>query len=257
MAEIVAGAAASVELAAGIWRIAEDQGFVEKVIDFFKKRDKILVLGSTGTGKTNLISSLGAVTGHVNAIPRDARTQTAESHRVRLENRPLLVVDTPGQALHAPQREEAIRDAMKGEGLVRVINVVANGFHEFATSASSAVENGKPREEFLQQQRSTEIDSLKSWVPLLGDRFQTAWVLTVVNKADLWWERRDAVMDQYRAGPYADAIRASDSRLKHAVLPYCSVIHRFYGEARLPGEFDDENRLAITSHFLRELVVLG
>ena len=73
------GALAAAEAAAIMWRIADDQGFWEKLADFFKKKETILVLGSTGCGKTNLLTSLAAAAGLVEAIPRMSRTTSAST----------------------------------------------------------------------------------------------------------------------------------------------------------------------------------
>lgn len=61
----------------------------------------------------------------------------------------------------------------------------------------------------------------------------------------------------YQEGAYAEAINGADPHLRHAVLPYCSVVHKFFGRSRLSGDFDDEARTATTAHFLNQLVALG
>ena len=66
------------------------------------------------------------------------------------------------------------------------------------------------------------------------------WLVTVVTKADLWWDRSEQVLESYGKGPYFVAL--GDARdLRPRVLPYSSVFHQFYGEGTMAGTFDAEN----------------
>lgn len=247
----------SIEAAARLYRLAENENFARRVLNFLKGSEKIVVLGSTGSGKTNLLDSLAAAAALIEAIPSTTRTQTPEPRSVIVNERPFVIIDTPGQVAHAPQRQVVYREAL-AKPPVRIINVVSYGYHEYATGSAEALdEDGLPRDDWLERHRENELTALREWLPLLGTREMAQWVLTAVTKADLWWNERDTVFDHYENGAYATALKEHDAGLKHVVLPYSSVFHRFYGEAALAGTFDDANRVETTSHFLQQLVALG
>jgi hypothetical protein len=259
MADVLSSAALAAEAGLTVWQAAEKLGLSEKITDFFRKKPVILFLGSTGTGKTNMIQSLNSACQLIPSEPRTSRTEAVKKHRVRIDKQPFVVFDTPGQRQHQAHRIRAIRESLgKDDRKLRVINVVSYGFHEYTAEAKSAVDpDNRPNAQYLEQHRATEVDYMAEWLPLLGDRSQTEWIVTAVTKADLWWPNYDDVIDHYRAGDYGKAIQKEDAGLNHAVLPYCAVFHRFYRRMPLPGVLDDDGRLQVNLHFLKQLVQLG
>lgn len=254
--EPVSAALTAAELALKIWSVAEDQTLRERVIDFFREKGTIVVLGSTGVGKTNFLNSLRAASGIVDAIPGYTRTIASEQIRVRISDRPFIVIDTPGQLSRQSERLNAVRDALS-HGSLRVINVVSYGYHEYATEATEALDSrSAPRLSFLERHRQTEISAMSEWLTLVSDRTRTKWVITVVTKADLWWKKHAEVVRWYESDEYNRILTSIDSNLRHAVLPYCSVFHKFFGQANLDGTFDDTNRIHANLHFLRRLVAM-
>ncbi|MDT0212565.1 GTPase domain-containing protein [Rothia sp. ARF10] len=245
----------AIETAGAVWKTTEALRLHERLADFFKHKPYLLVLGSTGVGKTNFLRSLDASAGLVEAIASSARTEASSTQVVRVEKQPFRVVDTPGQTAHQADRLRIVREAL-AEPPVRVLNVVSYGFHEYLQNAHEAVADEAPIPQFLARHRETEIAAVREWVPLIGDRESTKWVLTVVTKADLWWPQHDEVLRHYSEGEYARELKAADPSIVHAVVPYCSVIHQFYGRALLPGNFDDEKRLTTNLHFLDQLLRL-
>lgn len=239
-----------------LWIVSKRLNLYSRAIDFLKKKPTVLVLGSTGVGKTNLLRSLSSPPGLVDPISRFTRTETPAGETVRIDGHPFRVIDTPGQMNHESARLKVIREAMANPP-VRVINVVCYGYHEYQGQADQAVKRGVPSEKFLREHRRREIEAAQNWIPLLGDTGVTEWVATVVTKADLWWPEHDSVREHYANGEYADAIMSVDPRIRHAVLSYCSVFHKFFDEVRLPGEFDDARRIETNVHFLNQLVNLG
>lgn len=248
---------AAIQAAAKLWRIAEDEKLVKRVHNFFRKKETIVVLGSTGSGKTNLLDSLGVAAALVEPVSSITRTETAKKRSIVVDERPFVIIDTPGQKAHIAQRQEVYREAL-AKPPVRIINVVSYGYHEYATGSSGATnKDGSASVTWLKRHRQNELDAMKEWLPLLGNSTSTSWILTAVTKSDLWWNKRDEVLKYYTDGPYAAALRESDANIQHSVLPYSSVFHRFYGRAPLSGRFDDQDRIDVTTHFLRQLVDLG
>jgi hypothetical protein len=134
-----------------------------------------------------------------------------------------------------------------------IINVVSYGFHEARVGKEHAIADGSVHAEFLEQQQKQEIDALGEWTELLGDSSVAGWLMTVVTKADLWWNRRDEVMSHYAQGSYAQAL-GSARGLRPVVIEYCSVFQKFYGEVPMSGEFQDSDRARVKGHLLRELL---
>jgi energy-coupling factor transporter ATP-binding protein EcfA2 len=247
----------TVEALAKLYRIADDEGFLDRLKNFFKRKETIVVLGSTGSGKTNLLDSLGVAAALVDPVPAITRTTTPDRRKVIVNERPFTIIDTPGQKAHAAQRQVIYREAMT-KPPVRIINVVSFGYHEYATGSQEALDgHGIPQDDWLRRHRGNELEAMREWLPLLGNGDTTSWILTVVTKADLWWNQREEILEYYEKGTYAQEISSADPHLRHSVLPYSSVFHRFYGAGPLAGTFDDEDRLQTTRHFLQQLVSLG
>jgi energy-coupling factor transporter ATP-binding protein EcfA2 len=248
--------AVAIEVGAALWRASEDLKLTEKIKDALRKKEVLIVLGASGSGKTNLIISLNSAAGLVDPVWRMNRTTATARQQVRIKGQPFRVIDTPGQSLHEADRLGTVRQ-VAAKPLVRIVNVVSYGYHEYDTNVSNAVgPDGQPRAEFLEMHRQEELQALKQWLPVLGDRNTTKWILTAVAKADLWWHQREQVVGHYMSGEYNAAIKESDSNLRHVVLPYCSVAHKFYNRAPVDGSFDDRDRMRTNIHFLQQLVAL-
>ncbi|HYW07126.1 MAG TPA: hypothetical protein VE913_09235 [Longimicrobium sp.] len=106
---------------------------------------------------------------------------------------------------------------------------------------------------FLEERRKVEIAALSEWLPVLGSIHTINWMITLVTKADLWWDRRDEVLEHYTSGEYGRALE-SVRELSPSAIEYCSVIHKFYGEGVLPGIFDEGNKAELRNRMLRALI---
>jgi energy-coupling factor transporter ATP-binding protein EcfA2 len=240
-----------IEFAVKMLALAHKQRWHECLVDLFRRKHRVLVLGTSGVGKTNFLNSLNellpAAIDHLN------RTQFPKDYPYRIDGHPFVFVDTPGQAGHQPARIQELQNALK-EGIDGIINVVAYGYHEGPSGTKDVFEeNGAVKETYLMERRAAEIGSLAEWTALLGSREVTKWLITLVSKADLWWDQRSMVVDHYREGSYFAALGPATS-LNHAVLEYSSVRHRFYGKGLLSGTFDDAERLRLREHLLRQLL---
>jgi energy-coupling factor transporter ATP-binding protein EcfA2 len=232
---------------------AEKGGWLGKLLARFKKPVRVIVLGSTGTGKTNLLESLTKTL--PDAIDAMNRTEFAERHKIRIKGKPFVFVDLPGQKGHSHRRLSAIRDAMTRDK-PGVLNVTAYGYHEYRIGAEEALDNGNVKVDYIEKHRLVEIDALTEWVGLLGHRNTARWLITVVTKADLWWGRKKEVMEHYECGSYRTALRAAES-LNPSTLPYSSVLHKFYGVGSLAGSLDENGRLGMRTNLLKTLLAAG
>jgi hypothetical protein len=246
-----------IRFASEVWKTADRRGVIDAIKEFFSRPDPILVLGSTGSGKTAFLRSLATSASVIASIPRWQRTEQVERARIKIGDRPFLLTDTPGPRAHKHLRDKAIREAL-ADPPVRIMNVVSYGYLEpkVPLPSDAVDEDGIPRSEFLAQGRLDELANLGEWLPILGDRDCTQWILTIATKADLWWDDEQAVAHYYDTGPYTELIKATDQKLHHVVQRYCSVVHRFFDVSRLPGSFDDSIRLLLSSALFSQLATL-
>ncbi|MBL8230947.1 MAG: GTPase domain-containing protein [Bryobacterales bacterium] len=243
--------ATEAKAAIALLKLAYRQGWLDRLVTLLRKKHHILVLGCSGAGKTAFLDSLAASI--PSAIDRMNRTEFAQKHSIRIAKVPFVFHDTPGQTLHHSRRMQAVREAMKGS-IAGIINVVSYGYHESRVDREVATIGGKVNEEYLAQRRLQEIDALYEWTALLGDNGTVGWLMTVVTTADLWWDRRETVLDHYSAGPYSTALEPARS-LRPVIVEYCSVFQKFYGEAPMCGDFQDADRSRAKGHLLSQLLV--
>jgi len=245
-AEEVAAAKAAV----AIVDIAKEQGLLRRLRDVLRTKHYVLILGSTGTGKSNFVLSLKELVPE--AIDHLSRTAFASRSRVQLAGTVFDFIDTPGQAELRARRLEAIRKALD-QTRFGVINVVSWGYHEYKTGKSEAIApDGGVDAAWLSTHREVELDSAAEWVPLVAGK--PAYMITLVTKADLWWPEADNVIRYYEKGKYYRVVR--DAALAgHVVVPYSSVFHNFYNEGALAGSFDAADREDCQKSLLQELFV--
>lgn len=237
-------------IAIKLFELAKRQGWLDRLASSFKKRHRILVLGCTGTGKSQFVESL--TESLPAAIDRLNRTEFAQKHSIKIAKTPFEFIDTPGQRVHRERRLAAVREAVT-KPVAGIINVVAYGFHEGSTGKDQAIGGGRPHPEFLAARREDEIAALREWIPIVGSRDTAGWLITVVTKADLWWPDRDSVLAHYAAGEYATALEPA-KELRPVVMEYCSVFKKYFGEAPMAGTFDESDRTRARGHLLKQLL---
>jgi len=240
-----------------LFSIAADYIIKYKLLDKLRKfilneKSVVLLCGSSGVGKSQFVESLQKPLS--NSISAQHRTRGWHRVGISLGKRKFELLDTPGQIGDKPSRDAAHRAAYK-EKRYGIINVVANGYHEGIASQAQALTIARKQvsvnPSFLQSSFELEISSLKEWTSTM---IEPSWVITLVNKADLWWtpDNFESVVSQYRdAGPYSDCL--SEWKSKHIVVPYSSVNKPFYDRVPMTGLFSDSVRLDYQIAFLRAL----
>ena len=243
----------SIEIIATLLREAEKLGLFERLLTVFKTKPRILLLGCTGTGKTNLLASLSNP--HPVAIRHDDRTIYTEAKNLILDGHPYRFIDTTGDVERGKDRTQAVREAMSARGgIAGILNVVCDGYHEYAVPRSEVfLEDSVVKPEYLEFHRHEEVNQLAEWSTLLGDPLTSHWLITVVTKADLWWDRSEQVLEYYGKGTYFSGL--GDARtLRPRVLPYSAVFHKFYGEGRMAGTFDAQNHTTARHKLIEALM---
>lgn len=234
-----------------LFMLAKEEGWFDKLKYLLKKRNRVLILGSTGVGKTNLLHALKKPLPE--AIDNINRSQFAQKHKLVIAAEPFEFIDTPGQAYHNVRRSAAIREQM-AKGSFGILNVVAFGYHEYAMARGEVFDgDGKVRPEYLERHREVEMTALADWVELLGDPETAKYLITVVTKADLWWDEQATALAHYTVGIYNKALGPARS-LDPATVEFAAVRHRFYGQGSLAGSFDDSVREQLRSRLFSTLL---
>lgn len=166
-----------------IVKAAKEQGWFEKLMDYFSKKHNILVLGCSGAGKTELIKSIGSINPEI--IHFTSRTRDKTISEMKINKVPFEFIDIPGEETDLSIRNQAIID--HASELDAVINVVSYGYHEYTYGKEEAILNGHGiSEDYLESNRAREIDTIPEWSISLGG-VRKYRLITVVTKADLWW----------------------------------------------------------------------
>jgi hypothetical protein len=237
-------------VAAGL-KLVVDSGFRTRVLRFFRRRRRILVLGASGVGKTAFVRSLSGDPLRAGDLLFPTHT-TVRSH-VGVSEVPFVIADTPGHQLYRGRRREAALEGAR-RPYDAVVNVVAYGYHQVERPGDGVLcaDGTRPRAAFLRSRRATEIEQVLEWRDVIAMGTARR-VVTLVNKADLWAPSDMEVMRYYEEGPYKEALGELAGKLPHTVLPYCSVIQTFY-DGVTSGRFGDRERAALQAYFLATLL---
>ncbi|TAE16087.1 MAG: hypothetical protein EAZ95_07990 [Bacteroidetes bacterium] len=217
------------------------------------KKQKILVLGCAGVGKTHFIKSLFDADANLTSyLPTDF----TEEYSLIIDKMPITFVDTAGQRERKKTRKKTLMS--EAGNIVGIINVVSYGYHEVEVHESEPTfENGKVHEGFLNDTLLKELVYLKEWVQFT--QFTNAkWVITLVNKMDIWKPDSKKIQKYYSSpnGTYKKeiALWVGDDFDEHFVIPYSAALARYYGVIQAQITPAEQNELQIL--FLDKLVKL-
>jgi hypothetical protein len=228
-------------------KVAESKGLLNNLKDLFRKKHRILLMGSSGTGKTQFIKCACDI--FADAIDKIARTEFPSKSKFNIDGRLFEFIDTPGQKYHKARRSEAFRESLS-KGISGVINIVAYGYHEYDIDVNKVITNNKINTEYQKRHLQLEIDLLQEWAPYLKDE----WIITVVSKADLWWNINKQVLKHYSQGPYQEALEILNQKSDKSLKPFCSTMSKFFGVIPCSGEFDDALRKKYRKAFFTTLL---
>src|SRR5205085_734665 len=95
-----------------------------------------------------------------------------------------------------------------------VINIVSYGYHSFTPDSykeTKYYEDPMTPAQFmtayLNNRRARELQIMKDLTPRLIDAQKNIWMITLVTKQDLWWDRRRQVQQHYTQGEYNSYIK--------------------------------------------------
>lgn len=210
---------------------------------------KIAVFGISGTGKSQFLNSLGK------SLEIPVRTLTTDKIRYDLNDFPIQFFDTPGHSQRKFDRKKVLSEIIKNnfEG---IINVVSYGYEENPDADLKSIfdQNQKVKESFLNANRGAELDRVSEWLPHI-DTTNIRWIINLVNKADLWWDKIDDVNTYYENGVFSQAFKSVNNTTNILTIPYCSIIQPFF-ENSTSGKFGDLDKHHLHSNFVHQLINL-
>jgi hypothetical protein len=205
----------------------EIKRFVTRLIFQFKNGKAIVpVFGVGGVGK----STLGRLL--VSENPLDIAAPYTESWLPEVYD---FKGNVPGNLLVAPGQKERvarhwpklIEEVVSGKSF-GIINVVAYGYSSFNVPLrehdlfTPGIAPARFMEKYTDVIRREELKFLDTLVEGILESRKPMWMITVINKQDLWWHQRDAVRKHYERGAYAAKVLR---------------LHKEFGEKSFQHEF--------------------
>lgn len=207
------------------------EGLVYATNYYCRKPVNVVVYGTSGAGKTEFIRAL--LEEDVDVV-NPPRTRFNSRKRLVLKNgRKIHFYDVPGHSSLKQQRQSVTEMILKKK-IKGIINVTTYGYNDAEEAEGVSifkVDNlGIPvvKNDYLNKNRQRELEQISEWEDFIRSSNKIEWVITVINKADIWYKSREEVLNYYQNGIYYDNfIKAIEKVCKTCVFPYCSIISPF------------------------------
>lgn len=219
------------------------------------KNQKILVMGCEGVGKTRFITSL--YNNPTLQLAQVRHTKESKKFLIKLQDiLPVTLIDTVGDYEEDEERKRVFLENMFDPHLAGIINVVSYGHHEVKNAQQTITDN-----KIFQDSRNTyltrEVSYLREWLPDL--KLSSAkWVVTLVNKMDLWkpdmtevWEHYNNPDEPYKQ-EFERIFKEQYFKKPHEVLTYSATMELGFGI--LPLHISYAEHLGIQYQTQQELI---
>jgi signal recognition particle receptor subunit beta len=221
----------------------------QQLFSLFKARKKIYIFGNSGSGKSQFVQAMQ------NSITIPNRNLTTERTKLDFKGFPMQLVDTPGHSESSQLRKSEIKNVIKGnvEGIIQFVNY---GYDETPDADRNIAFDlqGNIKAEFLNYNREQEIHRLQEWSYQV-DPQAIKWIIILINKADIWWEKRDIVKAYYNSDNYRKALAGLDASVPVITIPYCGIIRPFF-KVKTSGFFGEEDKAKLHNDLINNLVNL-
>lgn len=210
----------------------------KKILNWLKPSLKIAVFGSSGSGKSSFLGSLKG------AYYNGESSRYTETVTYRLPNgRRLIFYDCPCQPSYRGERTQIKSEILKGK-FHAIINVVCFGYNETDTMKIDDIfdKNWEVRAQFLEENKKIELEQLKEWIEDIYSTSKIKWLLTLINKEDLWKDNIENVISYYQNGAYHQIIVGIEKACKLHVNSYCSKMALFRGRTTR-NNFSEKDKL--------------
>ena len=210
---------------------------------FFGRRIKIAIYGDSGVGKTQFLRTLTGKNSYL--VVRD-RTRNTVRHKMTLRTgRKIMLIDISGHASNKASRDSVLNDITRGK-IKGLINVVNYGYQDSellqaAPDQVFKVGSSEVKPEFLKENRKREIQRTKEFVERIGPDVKMKWVITLINKADIWHKDKKEVETYYKSGEYYTAIESLIRACRLELRSFCSVITPF-GNREMTLSYSEQDK---------------
>ena len=227
----------------------------------FSKPYSVIVYGASGVGKTEFCRALLERDIECTDAPRTVIHQVEnlilnDGHKIRL-------YDLSGHISYKMNRNKVIETIARQKSY-GIINVVSFGYHEVPNAQNLKtfkVANGDEKSyeidtQYIKENLQREFEQAKEWHT--GSHLSTniGWIITVVNKADIWFAKYDQVMEYYQSnGEYSKNLFGNNVRLVKYVYPYSSIISPFCKKPMVI-EFGERKKLEMHENLKKDLLRL-
>lgn len=206
---------------------------------------KIGVYGDSGTGKSQFLST---ITG--NGIYKNGSTMNLKRYKLVLESgRAIEFIDTPGHHSLSINRER-LKIKIQNNKITGIINIVSYGYQDnpdIDLDEAFDVDKKEVKESYLEDNRKREIERTEEIIKAIVPEVKLKWIITLVNKADIWYKDKNEVLKYYKEGNYHTKISELQCTTNLFVYPFCSIITPFanrpmlliYGEKDKYQMYDD------------------
>lgn len=222
------------ELVKNVFKLFNPKNIFKKIVFgwnyYFRSPYNVLIYGCSGAGKTEFLRSL--MEKPITEVPMP-RTQIVDKNNkiVFANGRKIRFYDLPGHTVHKTTRHKELEKINKRR-IRCIINVVTYGYNDAdQNDLNNIFDNDtlKVKENYLNTNRKAELQQVEEWKDFIHNDCGIESVITVVTKADLWYENYDDVLCYYREGEYDKCIRELERVCHISIYPYCSIINGFGG----------------------------
>lgn len=257
-------------VATSVAELLKEPDFRSKITGLFVRRPNqhVVVIGSSGAGKTAVVRAL---TGSSPYVSGDVRTKEAEVFSLIADKAAFNIIDTPGHNFYKEDARNVVEKLIKSkksDSCLGIINVVSYGYHEGRSGTEKdAMDKEKKtiNETYLKEKREDEIAILRDWLKYFRTKeHRIDWLLTLVSKADLWWNPDTA--DQI-LGHYGDLNSAyvkkgigdkeQVERLSHSVCTHSSIHRLFYNRIPMSGYYSSLQQAVDCQNTIRSIISLA
>lgn len=235
--------------------LAKRLGLIERLAELLASRRKVIVVGSTGVGKTALIKSL--VEAEARIISAMDRTVLTKKDKASLKGKKLFTFDMPGEMTKAGVDNKLLKTVLNSKG-VGLIIVTAYGYHEYRPNHAE-VTSGDPTKiaKFLSNHRAVELEHLEKFNLRFNIREKVDWAIPIVTKADLWWKDEEKVLKHYAGGQFrAQMLNACAVEKLALPVPYSASINSFCKTVPTSPGFGESERVMLSNQLASSLVTL-
>ena len=182
---------------------------------------EVPVFGAGGVGKS---TAARIVAGEGAEIAHGDYNESLWTEKVSLAGDvPGHLYVVPGQRARIDKHWPEQYRRLAADAAVGLLNVVSYGYHSFEIHSpiESRVWNdgmtmGDFEAAYTNERRGVELQMLSQLISGLSAVTKKLWMVTIINKQDLWRDRQAQVLDYYKNGEYAAQIAQIGARLGSA-----------------------------------------